>query len=171
MVIKYQRSIPYFGKEKLMNKPIYGYVFLIAALLVSSCGTPAAPTEAPAVLTDEPTMTEASMTEEPMTEEPAPTEVPPTATEAPTEAPLEGDVFIDIANQKFNESSVTIRVGTTVTWTNNDDSEHTVTADEGLFDTSVIDGGTFSFTFTEAGEFPYHCEIHRGMQGEIIVVE
>ncbi|HSM70972.1 MAG TPA: plastocyanin/azurin family copper-binding protein [Anaerolineales bacterium] len=154
-----------------MNKSIYGYVFLIAALLLSSCGMPAAPTEAPVAATDEPVMTEAPMTEEPATEEPTPTEVPPTVTEAPTEAPLEGEVFINIVNLKFNESSVTIRVGTTVTWTNNDDSEHTVTADDGLFDTSVVDGDTFSFTFTEAGEFPYHCEIHRGMQGEIIVVE
>ena len=156
-----------------MNKLFYGSVFLITVLLLSSCGTPAATTEAPVVATDEPVMTEEPMTEEPMTEEPAPTEVPPTetATEAPTEALLEGEVFIDISNFRFNESSVTIRVGTTVTWTNNDDSEHTVTADEGLFDSSVSDGGTFSFTFTEAGEFPYHCEIHRGMQGEIIVVE
>jgi len=155
-----------------MNKLVYSYLLLITVLLLSACGTPAAPTDAPVAATDAPIMTDEPMTAEPMTEAPAPTEVPPTATEAPADAPLEGEVFIDIANFKFSESSVTIRVGTTVTWTNNDDGEHTVTSDDGAaFNSSVSDGGTFSFTFTEAGEFPYHCEIHRSMKGTIIVVE
>ena len=66
---------------------------------------------------------------------------------------------------------MTIRVGTTVTWTNKDDGEHTVTSDDGVFNGSVTDGATFSFTFTEAGEFPYHCDIHRSMKTKIIVVE
>lgn len=155
-----------------MNKFTYSYLLLVVVLLLSSCGAPATPTEAPVVATDEPVMTEEPMTEEPMTEEPAPTEVPPTATEEAAEAPLEGDVFIDISGSRFSESSVTIRVGTTVTWTNKSDNEHTVTSDDGFFNSSVSDGGgTFSFTFTEAGEFPYHCEIHRGMMAKVVVVE
>ena len=153
-----------------MNKLFYSSMFLVLALVLSSCGTPATATEVQVAVTEEPDMTEMPMPTDMPTE--AVAEVP---TEVPTEsgpAPLEGEVSIDIAGFKFSESSVTIRVGTTVTWTNKDDGEHTVTADDGaVFNGSLSDGATFSFTFTEAGEFPYHCEIHRSMKAKIVVVE
>jgi hypothetical protein len=57
-----------------------------------------------------------------------------------------------------------------VTWTNNDDSPHTVTAANGPFDSGNVDpGGTFTFTFTQAGTYGYVCRYHGEMQATIIV--
>ncbi len=70
---------------------------------------------------------------------------------------------------------VTIQKGATVVWINQEADTHTVTADDGKFDSGDLDlGGMFSFTFNEAGTFPYYCEIHgdRGgvdMAGTIVV--
>jgi plastocyanin len=71
-----------------------------------------------------------------------------------------------------------------VVWTNTDVTGHTVTTDNGYVDKingdfdsikqlgSVIPpGGTFDFTFTEVGEYPYHCEPHPHMQGSVEIVE
>jgi plastocyanin len=151
-----------------MNKLFYSSALLVLALVLSSCGSPATAIEVEVTATEEHVMTMEVPTEA-ATE--APTESPTDAPEESGPAPLEGEVSIDIAGFKFSESSVTIRVGTTVTWTNNDDGEHTVTSDDVAFNSSLTDGGTFSFTFTETGEFPYHCEIHRSMKAKIIVVE
>lgn len=158
-----------------MNKLMYVCMLLLTALILGACGGSPPSTEAlPQLTTDEPVMTEESMPTEAPTETAieVSTEVPTIAPEENSAEPLEGEVFIDIIGTKFSESAVTIRVGTVVTWTNKSDNEHTVTSDDGLFDSSVSDGGgTFSFTFTEAGEFPYHCEIHRSMKGKVIVVK
>ena len=65
---------------------------------------------------------------------------------------------------------LTVSVGDTVTWTNTDPMRHTVTADDGAFDSGRLGGGeTFSHTFTSAGPVPYHCEIHSGMTGTVTV--
>ena len=151
-----------------MNKFIVISVFLVTVLLLSSCGSPAIPSEAP-VITEEVIATEppiATATDVPDPYGSSSTEAPEDSDPAPSE-----EVFIDIADFQFSQSSVTISVGTTVTWTNKDNGEHTVTSDNGVFNSSVTNGATFSFTFTEAGEFPYHCDIHRSMKGKIIVVE
>jgi plastocyanin len=61
----------------------------------------------------------------------------------------------------YGTNPLVVSVGTTITWTNNDTMAHTVTSDGNLFDSGVIaSGGTFSFTFNTAGEYPYHCTIH-----------
>lgn len=145
----------------------YVPVFLLVILLLSACGSPQEePTEVQPAATEEPVVTEEVVP----TEEP--TEVPTNVPEDSDPAPIEGDAFVEISGSKFSESTLIIRVGTVVTWTNTSDNEHTVTSDDGVFNSSVSDGGgTFSFTFTEVGEFPYHCEIHRGMKAKIIVVE
>jgi plastocyanin len=56
-----------------------------------------------------------------------------------------------------------------VTWTNKDGVEHAVTANEGAFDHSLPADATFSFTFTKAGTFAYHCTIHPSMVETIVV--
>ena len=77
---------------------------------------------------------------------------------------------VKIANFAFDAPSVEVAVGATVTWTNNDSVAHTVTADDGSFDSgSIASGGTFSFTFTKAGTSTYHCAIHPNMKGTIVV--
>jgi plastocyanin len=61
-------------------------------------------------------------------------------------------------------------VGTTVTWTNTDSIAHTSTSDGAGWDSgSVAPRGQFSTTFATAGAFPYHCAIHPGMVGTVVV--
>ena len=68
---------------------------------------------------------------------------------------------VTIKDFKFIPKSLTVSVGTTVTWTNQDTSIHTATADDGSFDSGNLSkGGTFSYTFNKAGTFKYHCVPH-----------
>ena len=78
---------------------------------------------------------------------------------------------VSIAGFAFSPADLTIANGVSVTWTNADGVAHTVTADDGSFDSGTIGsgGGTFSHTFGAAGSFAYHCEIHRSMTGTIVV--
>jgi plastocyanin len=73
-------------------------------------------------------------------------------------------------NFAFTPSSLTVRVGTRVTFTNRDGATHTVTADGGLFNSgNLASGQSFSFTFMGRGSFAYHCKIHPMMTGTITV--
>ena len=77
---------------------------------------------------------------------------------------------VSIANMAFNPKGITVKAGTTVTWTNNDVMTHTVTADNDSFNSGNIPSGSvFSFTFSTAGVFNYHCSIHPSMTGTITV--
>ena len=70
----------------------------------------------------------------------------------------------------FSPGSVSVPVGTAVTWTDKSDAGHTVTSDTGAFGSSTINTNqTFSFTFNQAGTFAYHCTIHPYMHGTIVV--
>ncbi|MGH2535542.1 MAG: plastocyanin/azurin family copper-binding protein, partial [Thermomicrobiales bacterium] len=81
------------------------------------------------------------------------------------------EIAVNILDFAFDPGSLEVTVGTTVTWTNNDSAPHTVTAEDGRFDSGVIDpGGTFSFTFDEEGSFPYLCTIHPRMTAAIEVI-
>lgn len=80
------------------------------------------------------------------------------------------DQDVDIVDLAFSPASVTIDVGDTVTWTNTGDLPHTATADDGTFDSGILNnGGTFAFTFASAGTYDYFCEVHPSMQGTITV--
>jgi plastocyanin len=70
----------------------------------------------------------------------------------------------------FTPAELTVPVGATVTWTNRHGARHDVVAADGTFESPLFgEGETFSFTFTAAGEYPYVCTIHPGMEGTIIV--
>lgn len=92
-----------------------------------------------------------------------------------TQAPSGGNTStgnnIEIKNFAFSPSTLTIKVGETVTWTNNDSTSHTVTSDSGneLSSGSISPSQTYSHTFNTAGTFDYHCSIHSSMKGKIIV--
>ncbi len=63
-----------------------------------------------------------------------------------------------------------MKAGTSVTWVNKDDTQHTTTSDSGIWDSGIMGTGkSFSFTFSTAGTFTYHCNVHP-MNGEIEVV-
>jgi plastocyanin len=70
----------------------------------------------------------------------------------------------------FTPGTIEISAGTTVTWTNNDSAPHTVTDDDGAFQSGKMDqGATFSFTFDTPGTYTYHCEYHANMTATVIV--
>ena len=77
---------------------------------------------------------------------------------------------VTMQNLAFSPAALTVSVGTTVTWTNNDATTHTVTSNTGAFDSgSMSKGATFSFTFNTKGVFEYHCNFHSGMNGKVTV--
>jgi plastocyanin len=73
--------------------------------------------------------------------------------------------------QFYSPSSFTVKVGTTVTWVNHDGTIHTVTSKgSSLFDSGNIPtGGSFSYSFTQAGTYQYYCTIHPWMVGTVVV--
>ena len=77
---------------------------------------------------------------------------------------------IRIDNFVFGPEDLTVSVGTTVTWINEDDIPHTVVADDKSFKSRVMDTDErFSFTFTKPGEYGYFCSLHPHMVGKVIV--
>jgi len=83
-------------------------------------------------------------------------------------APESAEMKID--NFTFAPQSLTIKAGTTVTWTNEDDIPHTVVATAKAFKSKVLDtDDKFSFTFTTAGSYEYFCSLHPHMTGTIVV--
>lgn len=80
------------------------------------------------------------------------------------------DVEVDIVNFTFSPAEIIIPIGTTVIWRNSDSALHTVTSDDGIFDSgSLSRGNTFSYTFEKAGTYPYYCVIHPYMKATVIV--
>jgi plastocyanin len=86
--------------------------------------------------------------------------------------------------QSFSPNPINVKVGDTVTWTNKDTVEHTVTSGTGASDTNkgkefdsgltgptalTTSGKTFSHKFTAAGTIPYFCQLHPAMVGKVIV--
>jgi plastocyanin len=80
---------------------------------------------------------------------------------------------VDIKNMSFTPSQITVAKGGTVTWTNNDNTTHTVVDDlsnvGGPSSGDIAPGSSYSFTFTKTGSFQYHCSIHPSMRGTIVV--
>jgi plastocyanin len=81
-----------------------------------------------------------------------------------------GSGAVRIADFAFAPDSSDVKVGDSVKWTNSDGATHTVTADDGAFDSGNLAAGkAFSFTFDKAGTFAYHCNIHQSMTGTVVV--
>ena len=85
-----------------------------------------------------------------------------------TKGPGPNEVFIQ--DMVFNPGTITVAANTTIKWTNKDNVVHTVTSDNGLFDSgNIAVGGTWSQTFTIAGTYPYHCTPHPAMTATVVV--
>ena len=96
----------------------------------------------------------------------------PPATSSTAPAGNSANNVVVMSGMTFNPAQITVKVGTTVTWTNNDGYAHTSTSDSGLWDTDVIAAGhSASHQFTTAGIYPYHCTYHvaMGMKGTVVV--
>lgn len=77
---------------------------------------------------------------------------------------------ITIKGMAFTPDKVTAKVGQKITVHNDDSTAHTVTADNGTFDTkSIPSHGTATFTVSKAGTYPFHCNIHQFMKGSLTV--
>lgn len=75
-----------------------------------------------------------------------------------------------IKGMAFGPSTITVSAGTTITWTNKDAVAHTVTSDDGLFDSGSMTGNsTYSRQFPTTGTYPYHCTPHPTMTATVIV--
>jgi plastocyanin len=84
--------------------------------------------------------------------------------------PAAATAGVKIDNFVFGPQTITVPVGTTVTWTNADDIPHTSVSTEGVFKSKVLDTDEkFSYTFTKAGTYPYYCTIHPKMTGKVVV--
>ena len=81
-----------------------------------------------------------------------------------------GSASVSIANKKYDPATINIKVGDTVTWTNNDDHDHTVVADDGSFKSDKLgNGDIFQHQFKKAGTYSYSCAYHPRMKGKVIV--
>jgi plastocyanin len=80
------------------------------------------------------------------------------------------DPVVSITNFAFSPQRVTVKLETTVVWTNADDFPHTVTSSTNLFKSKVLGAGDkFSFAFTRPGTYTYFCSLHPHMTGTIVV--
>ena len=163
--------------------PLLG-IALLLAILNAGCtgpqyGQPPVTTQATPAATSPPVtpVVTTTMTTIATATTPAPTIPPTTATAAPITTVPPPPVSVIIQGFAFSPASVTVPRGTTVTWTNRDPASHTIVNDgtsmfgagQKFSSTPIGSGQSFSFTFTEAGTYPYHCGIHTTMHGTIIV--
>lgn len=77
---------------------------------------------------------------------------------------------VSIKGFKFVPAEVNIKVGDTVMWTNEDNAPHTIESSDGtLRSDELLEGNTYSYTFTKAGKYDYKCGIHPSMRGSVTV--
>jgi plastocyanin len=89
---------------------------------------------------------------------------------AATDQSSTANVAVKIDNFVFGPQTITVPVGTTVTWTNSDDIPHTAVSTDGVFKSKVMDTDEkFSYTFTKAGTYSYYCSVHPKMTGQVVV--
>jgi amicyanin len=85
------------------------------------------------------------------------------------DAPVASDA-VTIQNFAFSPATVTIKAGTTLTWTNRDQDPHTVSAMSGAFRSPTLNTGqSYQYTFTTPGHFDYLCTIHPFMTATVVV--
>ena len=85
-------------------------------------------------------------------------------------AALAKDHKVSIKDVSFSPRELRIKKGDTVTWTNTDERDHTVTADDGSFKSGKLsDGATFRQKFEKSGRYKYHCDYHPRMKATVVV--
>ena len=78
---------------------------------------------------------------------------------------------VTIKDFAFSPATIKVKAGTTVTWTNQDSTQHTVTVDSGVGPRSqpLDNGDSYSYTFAQSGTYTYKCTFHPNMTGKVIV--
>jgi plastocyanin len=141
---------------------------LLAALLLSGCASPPSSTS-PSVTFGSGAKTPGMSGMSGMPLMPgAPTSASATATAS---APVTANA-VSIGNFAFVPATLTVAVGSTVTWTNQDEEPHTVVANDGSFRSPGMGSqATYSHTFATAGKFDYVCSIHPFMHATVVVTQ
>jgi plastocyanin len=99
----------------------------------------------------------------------------PTPSPTPTSSGPSSSVAISVGasslrNTAYSPDELNVAAGTTVIWTNTDSVSHTSTSDATGWDSGIVaPGGKFSVAFQTPGRFSYHCAIHPGMIGTVVV--
>jgi len=124
---------------------------VLGALTLSACGASGQATTPPApVVADQPAQ--------------------PAADPAPVAAPAAaGPAAVAINNFMFGPAALTVKAGSTVTWTNQDEEPHTVVGAGLRSPVLGNQGASYSHTFTDAGTYSYNCSIHPYMHGTVTV--
>lgn len=131
-------------------------LFVAASLALGACGSGSTPTPAT-------TAAPASA---------APGSAPPSAAQSGAGGGAAGASAVTIQNFAFNPPTLTVKVGTEVTWTNQDSTTHTVTFDTGGTKSGdLAQGATYKQTFSSAGTLAYHCSIHPTMTATVTVTQ
>jgi plastocyanin len=129
-----------------MKKAIIGLsVMTVLAMVLVACSSSAAPAESSS----------------------KPAESKPAAAQSAS-----GSAEVVMSGFKFQPAELTVKMGTKVTFTNNDSAGHDVVASDGSFNSGTLNKGqTFSMVFDKEGTFSYVCTFHPGMDGKIIVIK
>lgn len=86
-------------------------------------------------------------------------------------APVTGVTQVAMQGYVFTPANIAVKVGTTVTWTNDDNAPHSVTFDNGMKDSGLfMQGQSYNYTFTRPGVYQYHCSEHPFMVGRVTVI-
>jgi plastocyanin len=103
---------------------------------------------------------------------PAPAGTPgPSSSSSPAAGAADG-AAVTLLDNRFTPNNLTVKSGTTVTWTNNGTNAHTITSFNGVWDSGLSNhGNTYTFTFSQPGTYKYYCRQHvlQGMTGTIVV--
>jgi len=130
----------------------FAFLVTVSAMLVACGGSDASTTTAPLPTSPTPSPTS-----------PNPSTDPSTSVAIPTGAQ-------SLGTRAYMPDELSVATGSTVTWMNTDTVSHTSTSDESGWNSGIIaPGGRFSFTFDRAGTYRYHCTIHPGMVGTVVV--
>ena len=140
-------------------------------LLVAACGGSTATTAPTVAPQSQAPVSQAPASDAPASEAPA-SEAPASAAAGPC-APSDaaGTVSVKIANFAFDPATVTAKVGDVISWTNNDNVQHTATIDSNDTCTTpaLAQNASAGITFSLAGSYAFHCKIHPQMTGKIEV--
>jgi amicyanin len=86
-------------------------------------------------------------------------------------APVTGITHLTMQNFAYQPATIQVRVGTTVTWTNQDNVPHSVTFQNGMKDSGLLaQGQSFSYTFNAPGTYQYYCTVHPYMVATVTVI-
>jgi plastocyanin len=132
---------------------LFAPLAVAAVIGIAACGTTTATTTPP-----------------PATSTPAMPAMSIAATTSTTASAPVATNAVAIKGFAFSPANITVKAGTTVTWTNQDQDAHTVTATGGAFGSQALNTGAhYTFTFTKPGSYDYLCTIHPFMTATVVV--